>query len=68
MAWLKDIMPNRTDNDEAIFYTLQTVIREIDDINLSNDGFNATTFEVQNKYTETSFLFVIQRLASPAKG
>jgi hypothetical protein len=30
-------------------------------------AFNATTFEVQNKYTETIFLFVIQRLASPAK-
>jgi hypothetical protein len=34
--------------------------------NLLNDGFNAAAFEVQNKYTETSFLFVIQRLASPA--
>ena len=43
------------------------VLSKIDG-NLSNDGFNATTFEVQNKYTETSFLFVIQRLASPAKG
>jgi hypothetical protein len=48
----------------ARFYLKQIKI----DGNLSNDGFNATTFEVQNKYTETSFLFVIQRLASPANG
>jgi hypothetical protein len=30
---------DRTDNDKAIFYTLQTVIREIDDITKTVDAF-----------------------------